>query len=139
MAESSTQPTSLLTIGKRGLVAVGASVIVNSLFLWAVRTSAIVEPFGALTFPPVIFLTILGATAATAVYGAMTRISPHPDWVYVRVAAVALLLSFLPDLGVLRFDPEATVGAVIVLMAMHVTVAVICVVVLTDEYGLRRG
>lgn len=123
----------LVTIAKRGGIAIVLSVVVNLAILALVRTFGLVEPFGAMSVPPITFLTVLGGIAATAVYGAITRISTRPDWVFVRVAAVALVVSFVPDVVILRFDPEATPGAVLVLMFMHVVVAVICVATLTRQ------
>lgn len=130
-----TAAISLKAITMRGVVALLLSILANVVLLAGVRWTGVVDAFGALTYPPVIFLTIVGVVAATAVYGAITRISLHPDWVFLRVAAVALLISFIPDLIVLQYDPEATLGAVTVLMTMHVVVAVICVLFLTDQYG----
>lgn len=121
----------LLTIAKRGGLAIVLSIFANLGIFALVRGFDLVEPFGALTVPPITFLTVLGGVAATAVYGAITRVSTRPDWVFVRVAAVALLLSFIPDIVILRFDPEATLGAVLVLMLMHIVVATICVATLT--------
>ena len=129
------QAISLRIIALRGLFAIVSALIVNVALLVLVRDLSLVEPFGALTVPPVAFLSVLGATAATAVYGAITRISPHPDWVFIRVAAIALLISFVPDILVLQYDETATLGAVIVLMVMHVTAAIVCVILLTDRYG----
>ena len=126
-------PFSLLL--KRGLLAICLAVLVNGVIYLLVTRGALVEPFGALTPPPVIFLTIFGTIAATTVYGAITRISPYPDRVFVALAGVALLLSFIPNVIVLVADPEATPGAVLVLMSMHVTVAFLCVYSVTDSYS----
>ena len=125
------EATPLLSIAKRGVLATGIAVISNLALLEVSQRLELVDPFGALAIPPITFLTILGAIAATVVYGAITRISPRPDYVFIRLAAVALLLSFIPNVVVLRFDAEATLGAVLLLMSMHVVVAVICVVTLT--------
>lgn len=119
----------------RGLAAILLSLGANWLVLWSVWGFEIVEPFGPLTTPPVLGLTALGAIAATAVYGAVTRIWPWPDRLFIRLAGIVLLASFFPDLALLRFDPEATAGAVVVLMWMHVMVAASCVWMLTDRYS----
>lgn len=130
-----TGPLPLRTLALRGLLAIVATAAANYLLLAAVLRAEVVEPFGALSTSPVVALSVLGALAATAVYGAITRAVTDPDWLFVRVALVVLVLSFLPDLAVLRWDPTATVGAVAVLMAMHVLGAVICVLVLTDWWS----
>lgn len=128
-------PIPLGLLARRGAVAIVLAVACNGLLLGAVTRFELVEPFGALTAPPVVFLTVLTTIAATAVYGAVTRLWPWPDRLFIRLAAVVLLASFLPDLGILRADPDATVGAVLVLMSMHVVVAVICIYLLTDRYS----
>lgn len=121
---------------KRGMLAVFIAVFANSVILLVVTGGSLVQPFGALTAPPVLFLTIFGCIAATAVYGALTRISPYPDRVFTVLAGVVLLLSFIPNLIILAADPTATLGAVMTLMGMHVAVAVICVYSLTDRYSI---
>lgn len=132
-----TEVIPLRTIVGRGIVAVVLSLVVNWTLLFGALAVDLVEPFGALSASPVTFLTVLGVGAATAVYGAVTRLSPSPDWVFVRLAIVALLISFIPDIVVLLYDAEATFGAVVVLMLMHVAVALICVGVLTQRYRPR--
>lgn len=128
------------TIGFRALAIRGLGAIVLAL---AVNVSVVavalqlpfIDPFGALSFGPVGFLTVLGSIAATAVYGLCTRIWPRPDELFIKVAILALLASFLPTLGVLYADPEATASAVVVLLLLHVTTAVLCVGMLTDRYS----
>jgi hypothetical protein len=44
-----------------------------------------------------------------------------------RIAAGVLLLSLIPDVGLLAVDPAATPLAVVVLMVMHVVVAAVSV------------
>lgn len=133
-----TTPVALRTLAARGVLAIGLSVLLTVSMLLTVDGFELVEPFGALTIPPVVFLTSLGVLAASAVYGALTRVLRHPDPAFTRLALVALLVSFLPSLIVLRFDEDATVGAVLVLMGMHVVVAIVCILVLTDRYSPIR-
>lgn len=116
----------------RGAVAVGLSLLVNWLLLAVVLLTEFVEPFDPLSFPPVTLLTALGAIGAVVVYAAIDRRSRTPDRTFALVAVTVLVVSFIPDLALLAFDDNATVGAVAVLMAMHVTVAAICVEVLTE-------
>lgn len=119
----------------RGMVALVCALIGTLGLLWTVTTWAVVSPYGPLTYPPVTGVTIMVTIAATAVYGALTRLWPAPDRVFIRVAGIVLVVSWLPDISMLRHDPEATVGAVLVLMLMNVIVAGICVAVLTDRYS----
>ena len=121
---------------KRGFLAMVVGVILNMGLLLLVTQANLVMPFGALTAPPVLFLTIFSTVAATVVYGAITRISPYPDRVFIALAGVVLLLSFIPNVIMLVADPEATTGAVLTLMGMHVIVAGTCVYLLTDQFSI---
>ena len=138
-AETEAGRISARELAKRGALAVGASLLANWLLLGAVLAGNVVEPFDPLSFPPVTFLTAVGAVGATLVYGGLTRLVSNPDRVFLLVAAVVLVLSFVPDVALLEVDPGATVPGVVVLMAMHVTVAVICVASLTDRYSPLSG
>lgn len=122
-------------LAKRGALAVGLSVLANWLLLGAILAGNVVEPFDALSFPPVTLLTAVGAVGATLVYGVLTRVVADPDWIFLLIAAVVLVLSFVPDVALLEVEPGATVPGVVVLMLMHVVVAVICVASLTDRYS----
>ncbi len=48
------------------------------------------------------------------------------------MAAVVLLLSFLPDVALYVYVPEATLAVAVALAFMHVTAAAACVVGLTE-------
>lgn len=122
-------------LAMRGIAAILVAVAINTTILSFVERFALVPPFGALTYPPVTFLTILGTIAATSVYGAITRVWPYPDELFLKVAIIVLGASFLPTLGLLQADPEANVGAVLVLLVFHVTTAAVCIWMLTDRYS----
>lgn len=114
----------------RGVLAVLASVLVNAALVWALDAAGIAPDFRALTYPPVVFLSALGAVGATVVYALLVRYVDDVDRTFVRVAAAVLVLSFVPDLGLLAADPAATVPGVLALMVMHVVVAVASVAAL---------
>ena len=120
-------------VARRGLYTVGLSVAANAVVL-AVATELLgVAPnFESLDWPPVIFLTVVGAVGATVVYAGLTRVVARPDRTFTLLAGVVLLVSFLPDLLWLPDDPGATTAGIVVLMLMHVVVAAICVAVLTQ-------
>ncbi|WP_074792608.1 DUF6069 family protein [Haloferax larsenii] len=118
-------------LARRGLTAVAVSVAANGLLLALVLASGAVQPFMPLSYPPVLFLSAVGAIGATLVYGVLSRRVENPDRTFLRVAVAALVLSFLPDIGILFGDPQATIPGVVALMAMHVVVAVVCVGALT--------
>lgn len=124
------------TLAVRGAVAVLASLAVNLLLLGVVQAGDLVEPFDPLSVPSVAVLTAAGAVGATVAYWVLTRRRSDPGQTFARVAAVVLVLSFVPDVALLANDPAATVPAVLVLMVMHVTVAAICVATLTGRLGV---
>ena len=72
--------------------------------------------------------TIGGVILAGIAYALVRRVRRDPRRTYLRLAAVALALSWLPDVGlVLVNDPGATLPAVGSLMVMHAAAAVIAV------------
>lgn len=79
--------------------------------MWVVTVTDAVEPFQPLTYPPVVLFSVLGALGAAVVYGVLVRRVADPDRTFLRVAAVALVVSFVPDVGLLAADPgERPVG-----------------------------
>ncbi|WP_416838653.1 DUF6069 family protein [Haloferax sp. DFSO52] len=127
---STARPTRSV-LARRGLTAVVLSVVANALVLTLVLASGAVQPFAPLSYPSVLFLSGAGAVGATLVYGYLTMRVENPDRTFLRVALAVLVVSFLPDFGLLIGDPQATVPGVLVLMAMHVIVASVCVGTLT--------
>ena len=70
------------------------------------------------------------------VFALVARRARHPITTYRRIAVVALLLSFLPDIGLLLNAnaapfPGITIQSVGTLMVMHIVAAVISVYLLT--------
>ena len=132
-------PLALRLLAVRGLVTITVALAGNLGLLVAVQRAPFIDPFGPLSAGPVTLLTVLTATAATAIYGVLTRIWPDPDWLFFRVVVIVLAVSFLPDLAILQEDPDATAGAIAVMMGMNVVVAAASVVLLTDRYSpIRR-
>lgn len=113
-----------LSIPVRGVLAVALSVLANVALVFGAGALGIAPEFGALTVPPVAVLSAVGAAGATVVYWLLRRYVADPDRTFVRVAAVVLILSFVPDVALLAVDPAATPLAVVVLMVMHAVVAV---------------
>lgn len=127
------EPVEARAIALRGGVAVALSLLANWLLLGAALSTDLVEPFDSLSVPPVTFLTAVGAAGAAVVYWLLARRSDSPDRTFAIVAAVVLVLSLVPDVLLLEFDPAATVSGVLVLVAMHAVVAAICVAALTGR------
>lgn len=116
----------------RGVVALVSALVINGVILGTVLGLDAVESYENLAAPPVIFLATLGVVGATIVYAVLTRRSSTPDRAFIRVAAVVLLLSFLPNLNLLLTDDAAPAGAVVVLMVLHVPPAITSVASLTE-------
>lgn len=107
----------------RGGLAVLLAVLANAVLVVAIGSLDLAPGFRALTLPPVAFLSALGAGGAAIFYGVLRRYVSDPDRVFLRVASVVLVLSFVPDVALLAVDPTATVVAVVLLIIMHVVVA----------------
>lgn len=129
----STSTVDSRTLLKRGFVALALSLVLNWAILAMVLGANLVAEFQALEFPSVTLLTTAGVVGATIVYGLLDRRYRNPNPLFVRVAIVVLLLSFIPDIALLLFDDDATVGAVAVLMFLHVPPALACIGALTGE------
>jgi hypothetical protein len=86
-------------------------------------------------FPPfqgsVAPYTAGGIVLAGLVYGVLRHFVSDANRVYLRLAIVALVLSWIPDVALLFInEPGATVPAVVSLMVMHAVAAVVVVTVL---------
>ncbi len=120
---------------QRGLLAILLSVLSTAIILAVARAVPIAPGFEPLTWPPVIFLTVVGAAGAVAVYWLLSRVSDRPNRTFTIVAAVVLVLSYIPDFFLLSADENATVLGVVVLLLMHTAVAAVCVAALTGRLG----
>jgi hypothetical protein len=89
--------------------------------------------FRPLAWSQFIFFTVVGAVGATVVFAIVARLSQRPIRLFRRIAIGVLLISFLPDIGLLvgRPFPGITVPGVLSLMVMHVVSAVVAVGLLT--------
>ncbi len=123
MVNDSTDPFGVRALVIPGVVSAAFSVLVNVSIVLVIGSLNIAPGFRPLSVPPVVFLTVLGAGAAVMVYGLLGRIVVDVDRVFLRIAGVLLILSFVPDIALLVVDSSATVLGVVVLMIMHVVVA----------------
>ena len=115
-----------------GLLAIVISVGVNSLVrIIALIVFDISPRFSPLANPgPVITLTVIGVFGAVIVFAIISKFSRRPVRLFRIIAAVVLLISFLPDLRMLAL-PGIKTQAVLTLMLMHVIAAVVSVWMLT--------
>ncbi len=110
------------------LAMAGASVAANLLLREMALT---VGPASLRLFFPLVgigttvVLTLLGALGAYAVFWFLARTTTRPFPILLAVAAVVLLVSFLPDLALPRGMGGWSEFAVGVLMLMHVVAAAI--------------
>lgn len=118
---------------KRGAVGTGAAVLVNLVLLQLVLRFELVTPFRPVASPPIVFLTIAGGIGATAAFLYIRDRYDDAVSLFRRVAAGVLVVSFLPDLGLLQVDPSATVSGALFLMGLHVSTAVILVAALSMQ------
>lgn len=112
-------------LGIIGLVAAVASSLVNlALMLLAKPALGVPDSFGPLSAGPITFWSFIGAFGAIGVYALVRRWSATPNRTFVIVAAIVLVLSFIPDLAISGATSGpfggATPGAIAILMVMHV-------------------
>jgi hypothetical protein len=109
--------------------------------------STVSPEFVPLSMPqPTIFFTVLGVLPAVLVFALVGRFVRRPARTYTIIAAIALLISLIPDVMMI-VDPTSapfpggTVVNVITLMVQHVVAAVIVVWLLTTQAieRLRAG
>ena len=124
-----------------GLLAIIASVAANVLVrLLAVVTLDISPDFEPLSgYGIIIRLTVFGVLGAVIVFALVTRFARRPILMFKRIAAVALVLSLVPDVLLLVASvPGATAVSVGVLLLMHVVAWAISVGTLTTLAGRGR-
>jgi FtsH-binding integral membrane protein len=135
MSASENSPTAERTapraIVRSGVVALGLSLVVNWIIASASIAAGVAPELDALSYGPITFLTAVGVGGAVVVYAALTRISAEPDRLFVAIAAIALVISLIPDFTVIPNQPGGSLLAGGILAVLHVTTAVACVVSLT--------
>ena len=119
-----------------GLIALIGSLIANAI-VDTVFFPMTGVPESVMTFNiagPVGAFTTIGVIGATIVYAVVRKLSSDPNKVFIRIAAVVLIVSFLPDLFVHNLGPmfaAITTSGAVLLMAMHILCAAVTVTVLT--------
>ena len=137
---STASPSERVAMGRLlwvGPLAVIASVIANGIVrVIAVPLLNIPTEFQPLSWGQFIFLTVVGTGLGAVVFAVVARFAKRPIRTFRIISVVALLLSWLPDFGLLAAGdrapyPGTSLSSVGVLMFMHVVAAVVSVGLLT--------
>jgi hypothetical protein len=119
-----------------GALAIGASVVANLLIrIITVNVLGIGQDFPPLGWGPPIIFTIMGVLGAIIVFAIIARFSKRPLRLFRIIGLVVLVLSLLPDIGLLSANtmPGTSLGSVIALMLMHVAAGAITIWLLTTR------
>jgi hypothetical protein len=115
------------------VIAIPLDLAIEALARQAFAVSPDFEPFRGTVAP----YAAGGVILAGVVFAVLRRFVPDADRVYVRLAVLALVLSWIPDAALLVIhDPGATAPAVVSLMVMHTVTAAIVVTLLVRIAGL---
>jgi hypothetical protein len=116
------------------VIAIPLDLAIEALARPAFAVSPLFEPFQGTVAP----YTAGGLILAGATFALVQRFFRGATGVYVRLAVVALVLSWIPDVALLFInEPGATVPAVASLMVMHAAAAAIVVTSLVRIAGAR--
>jgi hypothetical protein len=121
---------------KVGALAIGASVVANLIIrIIFVNLLGIGSEFPPLGWGPPIIFTIIGVLGAVIVFAIIARVAKRPIRLFRIIGVVVLVLSLLPDLGLLSANtmPGTSLGSVLALMLMHVAAGAITIWLLTTQ------
>ena len=115
------------------IAAVAANLVVRALLFTIFNPPA---DFPPLQPPPIAMFTFAGTLLAAPVLAIVARFSRAPIQTFAVVAAVALVVSILPNLALMANPaaspfPGGSAFAFGLLIVFHVVAAVVCVVLLT--------
>ncbi|MEF8812525.1 MAG: DUF6069 family protein [Halovenus sp.] len=132
MGTSHRRPSDTRTLATRGTGTLAVALAVNLALGWIALSQDLAASTEFFEYPAIVVWTLLGIGGATVVYGVLTRRSATPDRTFVRVAAVVLVLSFVPDIGLALTADSVTTSEAIGLMALHVPPAIVAVLALPE-------
>jgi uncharacterized protein DUF6069 len=111
------------------VVAVLANVIVyfigSMIITYDPQFVILANPSGTIIF------TVVPAIVAVLLYAILLRFTANPARIFTIIAAVILVVSWIPDLLYIPTLPGATVAQMVLLMIMHLVAAVVIVWMLT--------
>jgi hypothetical protein len=125
----------LVVLGAILVLAATAAEVILAMVLR--RALGVPSGFSPLSAPAVATMTIAGMIGATVLFGWLARVRPDPRAAFVRIALAALVLSWLPDLGIwfTGVFPHTTVAGIVSLMALHPVAAAFAIGILY-RFGL---
>jgi len=122
---------------RRLILATGAALAASLIGVLAIRALAVSGASNTSRFSPlgptsVISLTVVAVLLASATCLWLNRTSDRPLATFRSVALAALPISFIPDAAIwlTAHYPQTRAATVLPLMAMHVLVAIVCLVAL---------
>ncbi|MFC4408483.1 DUF6069 family protein [Haloarchaeobius iranensis] len=121
------QPVAGYGLPARAVVAIVTALLGNLAIVNLAISADLAPDLMALSYPPVVLLTVVGVLGATVVYRLLESRVDAPTRTFTRLAWAVLVLSFLPDIGILLADDTATAAGVGALAFMHLTTAVACI------------
>jgi Family of unknown function (DUF6069) len=134
---SAPEPPARAFAPRRLIPATGAALAASLAGVLAIRALAIWGASNTSRFSPlqpgsVISLTVAGVLLASATCLWLNRTSDRPLATFRSVALAALALSFIPDgaIWLTAHYPQTRAATVLPLMAMHILVAIVCLVAL---------
>ena len=123
-----------MRIGRVAIAALAAAVaaVIGNFIIATIfkLISDIPAEFEPLNFGRFALFTIVGVIGAAIVYWILGKLGGDPVKRFYIIALIVLVLSFIPDFGLLSSDfmPGATMAGVMALMLMHVVTAVACII-----------
>jgi uncharacterized membrane protein YeaQ/YmgE (transglycosylase-associated protein family) len=134
----STPSSTAAPFWQKALLTIGAAVLANVVtrFIVGLAILAIPSNFDPLRYASIIAFTVLGAVGAVVAYWLIQRVSSNPNRTFTIVAVVALVLSILPNFGLMANPaaapmPNGTPLGYGVLILFHVVAGVVCIYMLT--------
>ena len=122
-----------MSLWKSALIAAIVAPVANVALLMIGKSFVSVpDTFKPLSVVPVVLWSVLGTIGATLTFMVVRKFASDANRVFLYVAGVVLVLSFIPDY-MLKDMPAGTMfggasmGAIYLLMSMHVVAAVIIV------------
>ena len=139
MADENVSMWRLLWVGPLTVIISLAAVLIVRIAAFA--SVELNGDYPPLTPTGITIFTTFFVSLAVLVFAIVIKVSPTPITTYRRIALVALVLSFIPDLFLpgQEGQPGATWAAAIVLMIMHVAAWVPVRLILTNPALIRRS